>query len=69
MSKAEDKFGQEMYQDWVAAKAIIEKFLVDLDPSWLSRPAELAHNSSALIARLAHAELLVCRASHMREDL
>lgn len=58
-----------MYQDWVAAKAVIEKFLVELDPSWPSRPAELAHNSSALLARLAHEDLLVCRSAHMREDL
>lgn len=69
LSTPQNKASQEIYQDWLAAKAVIEKFLVELVPRMAASPETLNHNSSALLARLAHEDLLVCRSAHMREDL
>lgn len=65
LTEAEEKFMRESYEDWLAAKAVIEKLLTELGAGGDQKA--LDHNSSALLARLSHAGLAVCRHSHMRE--
>ena len=62
------QYTREIHEDWWNAKAVIEKFLVDVHPAFAQDPKGLDHNSSALLARLSHADLVVCRHSHMKGE-
>lgn len=57
----------ESVREWLEAKAIIKKFLIELGIKQTEE--QLDHNTSALIARLAHNNppLLIIYAHNMKE--